>query len=124
MAAERGFKVAHSRDRSALLGLRNYDPVIYDNNTDGGIEGTKIGAPEAVLVDYMNPGGRLLAFGWAVYQRRIWAWYDSALFGGLDFGNFSDGWISFYKNAASASKADPAPAGFPSRWRADSGPGR
>jgi hypothetical protein len=108
LAVEHGFRVTHSKDANALLGLKDYDLVVYDNNTDAGGAGSKIGPPEAALMEYMNAGGRFLGIGWAVFHRGQWPWYDSVLFNGLDFSSFSNGTISFYKDTARESKANPA----------------
>jgi uncharacterized protein len=106
LAARYHFTVKHSNDRDELLNLKNYDIVIYDNNTDAGGASNTIGAPEQALMDYMNNGGKYLGIHGAADHRNMWDWYDSALYGGVKMDYHNSGNFLVFADTSANTKKD------------------
>lgn len=106
LAAQYNFTVKHSTDPNDLLNLKNYDLVIYDNNTDaGGVNNTMTPA-QAALVAYMNAGGKYLGFHAASDHRDQWTWYDTALYSGSKFVAHGGGAFNMFTDTSSVTKKD------------------
>lgn len=98
LATKYGFTVKTSKDFADLANVKNYDLVIFDNNTDaGGVTNTENSAQTA-LKDYMNNGGKFLGIHAAADHRSQWTWYETEIFSGIKFINHTDGNFSVYKD--------------------------
>ncbi len=98
LATQYKFTVKHSKDLNDLTNVKNYDLVIYDNNTDaGGVTATE-GAGQLAVKEYMNTGGKMLSIHAASDHRSAWPWYETTLFSGVKFTSHTDGSFSVYKD--------------------------
>jgi hypothetical protein len=112
LATQYKFTVKHSKDLNDLTNVKNYDLVIYDNNTDaGGVTNTE-GAGQLAVKEYMYGGGKMLSIHAASDHRSAWAWYDSALFSGIKFTGHTDGSFSVYKDTTAKFRENTALQGM------------
>jgi type 1 glutamine amidotransferase len=108
LAQQYKFTVKHSTDPNDLLNLKNYDLVIFDNNTDAGGVTNTITGPQQALMDYMNNGGKYLGFHGSSDHRDQWTWYDSALYSGAKFVSHGGGAFNMFTDTSSDTKKDAA----------------
>jgi hypothetical protein len=98
LANQYKFTVKTTKDFADLANVKNYDMVIFDNNTDaGGVTNTENAAQQA-LKAYMNDGGRFIGIHAAADHRSQWGWYETEIFAGIKFINHTDGNFSVYKD--------------------------
>ena len=98
LATQYKFTVKHSKDFNELANVKNYDMVIFDNNTDaGGVTNTE-NAGQKALKEYMAAGGKFIGIHAAADHRSQWTWYETELFSGIKFINHTDGSFSVYKD--------------------------
>jgi type 1 glutamine amidotransferase len=107
LASQYHFTVKHSEDYNDVVNVKNYDIVIYDNNTDaGGVSNNENAGQQALKSWLMSQGGKFLGFHAASDHRGQWTWYDTALFSGLQFTTHGDGAFSLYRDTSAATKAN------------------
>jgi len=107
LAKQYNFTVKTSKDFADLQNVKNYDLVIFDNNTDaGGVTNTE-NAAQLALKDYMANGGKFLGIHAASDHRSQWTWYETEIFAGIKFINHTDGSFSVYKDPDGPKSSEP-----------------
>lgn len=106
LASQYNFTVKTSKDFNDLANVKNYDLVIFDNNTDaGGVTNTENTA-QIALKEYMNNGGKFLGIHAASDHRGQWSWYEQNIFSGIKFINHGDGQFSVYKDTSAQTRGN------------------
>lgn len=88
LAAQYKFTVKHTNVPADLQKIKEYDLVVYNNNTEMGVPDENA---KTLIKNHLLDGGKVLAIHAASDHKQVWDWWDQVAFNGLRFTGHGNG---------------------------------